>query len=83
MELKLVRLKLNEIYQNNFNYLKKNLYFSFFFLIFFFIPNFLDFKFYRGFIEIKFKFIILFFLSIYFAWKIFEKENIEFYKKKF
>ena len=82
MEIKLAKLSLNEIYKNNFIYLKKNFYFIFFFLIFFFIPDFLDFKFYYEFIEIKLKFIILFFLSIYFAQKIFNQDNIKLYKKK-
>ena len=77
MEIKLAKLTLNEIYKNNFIYLKKNFYFTFFFLIFFFIPDFLDFKFYYEFIEIKLKFLILFFLSIYFCSKIFNQDNIK------
>ena len=82
MELKLERLKLNEIYQNNLIHLKKKNFLSFFFLVFFFIPNFLDFDLFYDFIEIKYKFIVLFFLSTYFSIKVFNNEKIEFYKKK-
>lgn len=68
--------------KNNLNFLKKNKYIAFFFLIFFFVPNFLDFKINYGLIQIKLKFFLLFVFNIYFAQKFLTNEKIEFFEKK-
>lgn len=62
-------------------FIKKNLYISFFFLIFFFIPNFIEFKFHDNLINIKIKYLILFILNIFIAQKFFSTKKIERHKK--
>jgi hypothetical protein len=63
-------------------FFKKSLYLSFFFLIFFFVPNFLELNFYDNLVNIEIKFVILFIFNILFAQKIFIKKNISIHKKK-
>ncbi len=61
-------------------FFRKDLYISFFFLIFFFVPNFLELKFYDNLINIKIKYIILFILNLIIADNFFNSKKIESYK---
>jgi hypothetical protein len=63
-------------------FIKKNLYISFFFLIFFFVPNFIELKFYDNLINIKIKYIFIFILNLIIAQKFFNTNTVESYKIK-
>ena len=63
-------------------FFKKNLYISFFFFIFFFVPNFLELKLFDNLINIKIKYILIFILNLIIGQNFFNTEKIEIYKKK-